>query len=1127
MVVPDHDRAQEWQARLTMCGVPAGEIRVLPSGIASVFDDAGPERFALSDRAGALLKLASDESCLIITTPQAALERCLNADRFLADTLSLRAGDQMSADRIVQHLNHAAYEREDPVRRPGGYVVRGGIIDVFPAGDELPTRIELFGDEVDSLRKFDPESQRSLVETNVVRMPPLRSVEPEPLSSLKTDRLRERLQTRLAELDGEAAENLRENIERDIRQLEKGGLFNRLELYSDQFEGRDACAVDYLRDACLVLIEPFELEVAASRSREDLRESLIHRADAGEILPTDVDVFAAEFSKFHEAEFSICTTTFDDPPQGFDYEAEIALETKSTASYKGNAAALAKAIQTWKNNDVAIWIATDQPTRASQVLKQVGISAALPQDDHPPADAKAVLIKGNLAGGFLCESSRYVLLTDAELFGGGRLRLPQRRFNEGASIASVLDLRPGDYVVHIQFGIGKYCGLVKRDVDGQPKEFLQIEYAPPDKLLVPTDQLDRIQKYLSPSDAQPQLHRITGSDWARALRNAKKGAEDLARDLIRIYAHRAAASRPPFDEDSPWQTEMEAAFQWIETPSQLAAVEDIKRDLAEPHPMDRLVCGDVGFGKTEVAVRTAFKVAQAGMQVAVLCPTTILAEQHYQTFKERLAPYPIELRQLSRLRSSKERLETLEGLRDGKVNIVIGTHALLQKSVAFARLGLLIVDEEQRFGVKHKEKLKEMRASADCLTITATPIPRTLSMALMNIRPMSLINDPPPGRLPIRTIVRTFSDHIVREALLKELSRAGQALYVFNRVQGIHHTAERVRKLVPNARIGVAHGQMSPHELEPVMEAFYHREIDVLVCTTIVENGIDNPNVNTMIVDGADKMGLAQLYQLRGRVGRSDRQAYAYFLYQQGKELTEGAIERLKALQEFSELGSGYSLAFRDLQIRGAGELLGAKQHGLMHTVGYELYVQLINQAVQQLKAATDYGGEAAARLTKVDLSAATDLHELPPFELPVGAYIPMDYVRDENQRLFYYKKLMEARAYSEVDAIVDELRDRYGPLPKAAELAGQLVRVRIRAKELGVKRVDAKRDVIAIQFEKHHELPLKIVHALQRENRSLRFRPDRIECKFAGDALTAVSEALDRIQNETKTSPKQPAART
>ncbi|MCH8275194.1 MAG: transcription-repair coupling factor [Armatimonadetes bacterium] len=1113
IITADYERAIQWQARLNLCGVPAPAVKQLPSGQSNLFDDAPPERVALSDRASALSALVFGEPCIVLATPQSALERALPPDRFRAATLDLKREQEVGTNDLIERLAALGYEQEEPVRRPGGYSRRGGIVDVFPAGAELPTRIEFFGDVIDSMRRFDPESQRSIKPVDSVRVPPMR---PALFDSQPGDiaaRILREGEKCSQDLPSEAAHELKAAIEADAASLEKRVFFDRLELYLPYLVSEKACALDYAADGYLFLDEPVELEARALRSAEGLQQALEHRHAQGETLLMDASDFLLPPERMGASANVTALSPLDATPGWLKTDGETDVGYSSLSPYRGRPQALAQAIGNWRAQGVQLIIATDQPTRAKHVLKNLELPLTEPGEDATPNEAElagGLLIRGNLAGGFISENRKLAFLTDSELFGAGRIRMPQRRFTEGAPIASLLDLKPGDHIVHVQFGIGVYQGLVSREVAGVPKEFLRIEYRPPDTLLVPTDQLDRIQKYLSPGDAPPTIHRISGGEWSRNMRSAKKGAEDLARDLVRINAKRSRVSRPPFGEDTPWQEEMEATFQWVETPSQLSTINDVKRDLNRPYPMDRLVCGDVGFGKTEVAVRAAFKAVQAHKQVAVLCPTTVLSNQHYRTFCERLAPYPVKIGLLNRFRTAKERRAVLAGLKDGSVDIVIGTHALLQKAVEFKDLGLAVVDEEQRFGVRHKERLKDLRTSVDVLTLTATPIPRTLSMALMNMRAMSLINDPPPGRLPIRTYLKPYGDQLVREALLRELARDGQAFYVFNRVAGIRHVAERIRRMVPNARVEVAHGQMKADELEPVMLAFFHGEVDVLVCTTIIENGIDNPNVNTLIVDGADRFGLAQLYQLRGRVGRSDRQAYAYLLYRSGKHLTSNAFERLKALQEFSELGSGYALAFRDLQIRGAGELLGAKQHGLMQSVGYEMYVQLINEAVEQLKEAFEKGGESGARMASVEFGAGPESVELPAFEIPAGAYLPKNYIEQESQRLYYYKRLMEAREENQVEAVEKDLLDRYGALPEPAQATVKLVRLRLRARELGIRKVDGANGRLMAWLEKGREMPLRAVHALQRRFRGRRFRPDMAEWSYKNDALASTEELLN-----------------
>ncbi len=1115
IVVPDSERALQWQARLGLCGIPEGKIKQLPSGLSNLFDDGSPEKNALSDRLMALNEMLNSEEYVVIATANSALEKTISPERFRSSTLDLKIGDEIPTDNLLLKLQAMGYEVEEPVRRPGGMSRRGGIIDIFAGGSEMPTRIEFFGDTIDSLRRFDPESQRSILPVEKVFIPPLRNVVYPDDVEETVKKIQKRLDECIESLNDMNSKKLRDVIKEDLMAIRKRAFFDRAEHYLPMFLLEESCALDYLKGGVVFLQEPLELQTRYERSKEDLELALQHRSASGETLGFHADDYVCSLSRLNESRSLVSLSILDDLPSWVHTDIDHELKINSLAPYRARLDALSSTISNWKKQNVKIIVATDQPTRAKSVLSNIKIYPSEPEEnDHEKLlDAPVVLLKGNLAGGFVNEHEKWAVLTDTELFGVGRLRLPQKRFSEGIVIASVLDLKPGDYVVHVQFGIGKFKGLITRKVAGYEKEYLEIEYVSPDKLFVPADQLDRIQKYLSPSDAPPKLNRLSGGDWHRALRSAKRDAEEFARDLLRIYAKRAMETRTPYGEDSPWQAEMEATFPWVETPSQLQSINDIKKDLNKPRPMDRLVCGDVGFGKTEVAIRAAFKVAQAGKQVAVLCPTTVLSDQHFLTFKERLAPYPIKIGLLNRFRKSDEKKQVLEKLKDGSLDIVIGTHALLQKVVSFKNLGLVIVDEEQRFGVKDKERLKELKASADVLTLTATPIPRTLSMSLMQIRSMSLINDPPPGRLPIRTYVRPYNDALVREVLLREMARQGQAFYVFNRIEGIYHTSEGIRKMLPNARIAVAHGQMHADELEPIMLEFYHGNVDILVCTTIIENGIDNPNVNTIVVDGADKLGLAQLYQLRGRVGRSDRQAYAYLLYRAGKQLTHNATERLKALQEFSELGSGYSLAFRDLQIRGAGELLGSKQHGVMANVGYEMYVQLINQAIKQLKQAMDTGDERKVRMTNVDFDISSVLQELPPFEIPSAAYFPKSYIEDESQRLFYYKKLMEVRSEDGIKEMEAELIDRYGKMPDAAINACQLVRLRLYAHKLGLRKVEFQRGRLVGWFAPGRELPVRVVNALSRMHRNLKYRNDMAEWPISGDALGSIKGFLKALE--------------
>ena len=620
-----------------------------------------------------------------------------------------------------------------------------------------------------------------------------------------------------------------------------------------------------------------------------------------------------------------------------------------------------------------------------------------------------------------------------------------------------------------------------------------LEYAANDKLYVPSDQIDRVQKYIGGEGSPPTIHRLGGSEWMRTTSRVKKAVQEMARELIELYAWRQALGGHSFGPDTPWQQEMESAFPFTETPDQLGAIHDVKSDLEHHKPMDRLICGDVGYGKTEVAIRAAFKVVSDGKQVAVLCPTTVLAQQHFNTFSERLAAFPISIQLLSRFRTPKEQKETIEGLKFGTVDIVIGTHRLLSKDIEFKELGLIVVDEEQRFGVKHKEKLKQLRKSVDALTMTATPIPRTLHMSLAGIRDMSIIDDPPEGRMPIKTMVKEAEASVVRDAIVRELDRGGQVFFVHNRVENIGHVADQVQRLVPYARIDVGHGQMPESELERVMMDFYEHKFDVLVCTTIIESGLDIPNANTIIINDADKLGLAQLYQLRGRVGRSNRQAYAYLIYKPDKMLTEVAEKRLDAIREFTDFGSGYRIAMRDLEIRGAGNLLGAQQSGQMSAVGFDLYCRLLNEAVKELK------GEEVEEI------------ELPPVELPVDAFIPQGYMPIEAQRILFYKKMAAVRSIADVQAVQDELEDRFGDPPRALWNMLAIIRLRLRCYELGIASISMFRNQVQVNFGPGVRLSPELCKDLMKTHRRHWFQPDKLAINPSSPRI--ISEVEDMIE--------------
>lgn len=1125
VVTASYDRALAWQAKLELCGVPHGEILQLPSGSSALFEDATPEHTALSDRLGALRALAEETPKIVIASPQSALERTLPKDLLLESFISLKPGQDIDPQKVTQTLKKLGYEEQEPVRQPGGYSQRGGIVDVWPSGYEQPIRIEWFDTEIESLRTFDSNTQRSTGTIPALSLSPGREVLFTGHEDEHRELIMQTLEREEAQHDDEVSQRLRELIEGDAQALSHRQFFDRLELYRPMLFPDSQCAVDFLDDeSLLILDEPLELEAIGNRAETELSQALEARVNRGEILHSTANDFFLPVEHFDSPRHKLSLTAMNDIPRWLSVQTTTDIGGASLEPYRGRADAFTQTLKTWREQDFSLVFTTDQPNRAKTVLNQIEI--------HPTEseDGKEVITQGNIGGGFVLPHQKIAFISDAELFGVARLKLPQRRFQEGAPITTVLDLKPGDFVVHINFGIGIFRGLIKKEVEGVEKEFLYVEYQAPDKLYVPADQLDRIQKYLNPSDVPPKLNRLTGGEWQKTLGKAKEEARLFARDLVKLYATRKRVERTPYGPDTPFQSEMEQTFPWVETPSQLKAIREAKADLELPYPMDRLVCGDVGFGKTEVAIRVAFKAIQSGRQVAVLCPTTILSEQHFRNFEERLGSFGTKLGLINRYTHTSERKEILESLKDGSMEIVIGTHALLGTGIEFKHLGVVIIDEEQKFGVKQKEMLKQLRSEVDVLTLSATPIPRTLSMALMDIRQMSLINDPPPGRLPVRTFVRQYSGEVVREAILRELARGGQVFYVYNRVESINHVYEKLRKLVPTARIGIGHGQMNEKELEPIMVGFIKGEIDILLCTTIVESGLDISNANTMIIENADRLGLAQLYQLRGRVGRSDRQAYSLFLYNRAmdetvstvkqaqeeaygqkkkKTMSENAFARLRALQEFSSLGSGYSLAFRDLQIRGAGELLGAKQSGTMVQVGYELYTQLINEAVAALKNTVD--GDSSTDSNRDPLESLTPL---PVFEIPVIALLPDTYILDHSQRLYYYQQMMSARSHERLGEVQKEIEDRYGRSPQTVSNAFMIMALRISGQELFIEKLDGRQGRIACFFKSNADLPPRLFTMITKFNKTAYLTRESFIWPYSGPPISAVEDMFQAIRS-------------
>ncbi len=1077
VVSPSSESAERFHdnvAALTGEGRADTDDRVvlLPSLEILLYEDVAPDPTLVGQRLRALRLLRNGEPRIFVASGPAALQRCLPPEALSSAFVGLSEGQELDRDSLVTELVELGYEREAMVESPGQLSVRGGIVDIFPAGAPDPVRIELFGDEIESLRTFDPDSQRSLDEIPELTVLPAREVllRPDAVKGA-IPRIEEALKSHSDELRGAGKEveagRLEEKVGTLLEALPQGAYVRGVEYLLPFLYPSGVTALDYLPDdAIVVLDEPVRLSELHREFQSDLSKLQLARSDQGLLLPLpaplhiDLDEAEARLDGRPVIEMS----HFDAPPRG-KVSQRVDVASRPMEEFAGDIRRMAFELEGLQRRGTRVLVATRQGDRVAELLDEAGVGNMVREQTGPePKSGQLVISQRPVNEGFKLPGAGLAVVTDREIFGWRRVRRPvRRRAAEAAPIGSLTDLRTGDYVVHINHGIGIYRGLVRRGVAEAEREYLLIEYADEDRLYVPTEQFDRVQKYLGGEEELPQLHRLGGAEWERAKRRARRSAREMAGELLRLYAARNSRPGHAFAPDTPWQREMEDGFEYEETPDQLSAIAAVKEDMEAARPADRLVCGDVGYGKTEVAIRAGFKAVMDGCQVAVLAPTTVLAQQHHTTFKERLSPYPVRIEMLSRFRTRNEQETVVADLEAGAVDIVIGTHRLLSNDVKFRQLGLVIVDEEQRFGVRHKEKLKQLRTTVDVITMTATPIPRTLHMALTGIRDMSVINDPPEGRTAVITRTLPREDGLIGEAILRELERGGQVYVVHNRVQSISHIAERVKQLVPHARVLVAHGQMNERQLEDAMLQFYAGDTHVLVCTTIIENGLDIPNANTLIVTDADRLGLAQLYQLRGRVGRSNRQAYAYLMWTPHKRLTDSAEKRIAAIREFSELGSGFKIALRDLEIRGAGNLLGPEQHGFIAAVGFELYTQMLSDAVQEAK------GEAPPPRPQVSV------------ELPVPAYLPESYAPDRNQRIDLYRRLAGAPDHGRLEQIAGEIADRFGhPIPAPAQNLIRLAGVKIRCAEAGVTRISLEGNLAALLIAGNRRLTPQMVRKLR-----------------------------------------------
>ncbi len=987
----------------------SSQLRLLPE------PDALPyESIAANDTTGieklqvlsSLANIAGDDSApttvppLIVASAPAFMQKVTTYSDFAAACHSIKLGMEVEPFQLLSQWQAMGYRLEDMVEVPGTISHRGGIIDIYPPNSDWPARLEFMGNTIDSIRLFDPANQRSLKTVSAITIAP-------------------------------ATESMSDN----------------------KLLNKDSILSYFSQDALLILDEPASIKQTVEdldAEAGELRAEKLERGELSSDFPTPYFTWAELEPVVKERQCLVLTSwgVTDD-------EKRYELSFTPAPSYAGQLPVFIQKAKQLLAQRQRLILVSHQASRLSEMLEEEGIIAPpLTEIKQVPPPGSLTLVSGLLADGWVMNGDTY-LLTDAELFGF----IKQRRLFKKRPVPHyklLIDITPGDYVVHVEHGIARFTGVATLGSNGSEKEYLVLAYAAGDRLYVPTDQIDRVSRYIGAGEQPPVLSRLGTQEWTRTKQRVKESVANIARELLALYAAREVVPGFAFSTDTVWQQELEASFPYVETPDQMEVQIQVKEDMEKTKPMDRLVCGDVGYGKTEVALRAAFKAVMDNKQVAMLVPTTVLAEQHFVTFSQRLAAFPIKVEVLSRFRTQKEQQAILDGLANGSVDICIGTHRLLQKDVAFKNLGLLIIDEEQRFGVAHKEYLKKMRQEVDVLTLSATPIPRTLHMSLVGVRDMSVMETPPEERLPVKTYVAEYSEPLVREAILREMERNGQVFFLHNRVQSIAYMASKLQELVPEARIAIGHGQMPEEELERVMADFIQGKSDILVCTSIIESGLDMPNVNTLIVSQADRFGLTQLYQLRGRVGRGANRAYAYFLYEKGKHLTPLAEKRLKIIFEANELGAGFGIAMKDLEIRGAGTLLGVRQSGHISAVGFNLYCQLLAQAVEEQKA--KLAGKSVEEVKSSHLPA-------PTIDLPLPAYIPEEYVEDLNTRLGLYQKLARLDKVEQIEALSQELEDRFGALPVEIGNLLYALRIKIQAAKAGIESITTEHGEITLSL--------------------------------------------------------------
>ena len=1055
-------------------------------------------------RIAVLRRLMEDREGVVVTTMDGLMDHLLPLKYLREQSITVESGQVIDLDSWKERLVAMGYERMAQVDGMGQFSIRGGIVDIFPLTEEVPVRIELWDDEVDSIRTFDLESQRSVEQLESITVYPaaevvlsgdqlaagIRRLEKEEKTYEKA--LREQHKP-------EEAHRIHTIIEELRNGLDEGWRIGGLDAYIRYFCPDTVSFLEYFPqgESVIYLDEPARLKEKGETVEMEFRESMVHRLEKGYLLPGQTGLLhpAAEVLARIQKPFAVMLTGLDQKLPGMKVNQKFSIDVKNVNSYQNSFEILIKDLTRWKKEGYRVILLSPSRTRASRLASDLreydlraycpdvretdsgnggGDSTGSPDSGNPVAvnaaankvrPGEILVTYGNLHRGFEYSLLKFVFITEGDMFGVEKKRKRRKKTNyQGKAIQSFTELSVGDYVVHEEHGLGIYKGIEKVERDKVIKDYIKIEYGDGGNLYLPATRLESIQKYAGAEAKKPKLNKLGGAEWNKTKTRVRGAVQEIAKDLVKLYAARQEKAGFQYGPDTVWQREFEELFPYDETDDQMDAIDAVKKDMESRKIMDRLICGDVGYGKTEVALRAAFKAVQDSKQVVYLVPTTILAQQHYNTFVQRMKDFPVRVDMLSRFCTPARQKRTLEDLRKGMVDIVIGTHRVLSKDMQFKDLGLLIIDEEQRFGVAHKEKIKHLKENVDVLTLTATPIPRTLHMSLAGIRDMSVLEEPPVDRMPIQTYVMEYNEEMVREAINRELARNGQVYYVYNRVTDIDEVAGRVQALVPDAVVTFAHGQMREHELERIMADFINGEIDVLVSTTIIETGLDIPNANTMIIHDADRMGLSQLYQLRGRVGRSNRTSYAFLMYKRDKLLREEAEKRLQAIREFTELGSGIKIAMRDLEIRGAGNVLGAEQHGHMEAVGYDLYCKMLNQAVLALKGET----------------LEEDSYET-VVECDIDAYIPVSYIKNEYQKLDIYKRISDIETEEEYMDMQDELMDRFGDIPHSVENLLKIAAIRALAHRAYVTEVVINRQEVRLTMYQKARLRVEKIPDLVR----------------------------------------------